>query len=70
MQDATFDIWSGTPQKIGQCLETVTGLANARQRMLDIATETRGQYFIFSAWNDCILEQIDTRELSPSLLDR
>jgi len=63
MHKTTFDIWSGTPEKTGRCLETVTGLASAQERMLEIATETPGQYFIFSAWNGYILDQIDTREV-------
>ena len=60
--NSTFDIWSGTPQKIGKCLETVAGLAEARKRMTELAAQTPGPYFIFSAWNSCILDEIDTRE--------
>lgn len=60
--NSTFDIWSGTPQKIGKWLETLAGLAEARKRMTELAAQTPGQYFIFSAWNRCILDQIDTRE--------
>jgi hypothetical protein len=62
MQEATFDIWSGWPPQTGQWLETVAGLGNARKRMLEIAAAAPGPYFIFSAWNGYILEQIDTRE--------
>jgi hypothetical protein len=60
--NSTFDIWSGTPQKTGKWLDTVTGLAEARKRMAELAAQTPGPYFIFSAWNRCILDQIDTRE--------
>ncbi len=70
MHHATYDIWSGTPQKIGQWLEAVPGLSNAQKRMLEIARETPGPYFIFSAWNDCILDQIDTREDPLAALTR
>lgn len=70
MENTTFDIWSGTPRKTGQWLETVTGLNNARKRMTEIAGETPGPYFIFSAWNGYILDQIDTREDSLVMLAR
>jgi hypothetical protein len=60
--DSTLDIWSGTPQKIGKWLETATGFAEARKRVAELAAQTPGPYFIFSAWNSCILDQIDTRE--------
>jgi len=43
-------------------LETVTGLAETRKRMTEIGEQTPGQYFIFSVWNSCVLDQIDTRE--------
>jgi len=62
MQEFAFDIWSGTPQQTGRWLETVAGLDNARKRMQQIATEVPGPYFIFSAWNGYILDEIDTRE--------
>ena len=64
IQEGTFDIWSGTPQKTGQWLETVVGLGDARKRMMKIATVRPGPYFIFSAWVGYILDQIDTRRLS------
>jgi hypothetical protein len=62
MQDATFDIWSGTPEKTGKCLETVAGLGNARKRMQEIARTAPGPYFLFSPWNGYILDEIDTKE--------
>lgn len=62
MQEPTFDVWSGTPEKNARWLETVAGLANARQRMKELAAQTPGHYFIFSVWNGCILDQIDTQE--------
>jgi len=62
MQEPTFDIWSGTPDKSGKWLETVAGLGNAQRRMKQLAAQTPGKYFIFSVWNGCVLDQIETRE--------
>jgi len=68
MQEPTFDIWSGIPEKSGKWLETVAGLGNARRRMKDLAARTPGKYFIFSVWNSCVLDQIETREESLAVL--
>jgi len=62
MQEPTFDIWSGIPEKSGKWLETVAGLGNARRRMKELAAQTPGKYFIFSVWNSCVLDQIETHE--------
>jgi hypothetical protein len=62
MQETAFDILSGTPQTKVKWLESVTGLANARKRINELAAQTPGQYFIFNAWNSCIIEQIDTQQ--------
>jgi len=70
MQEATFDIWCGTFHQVGRCLETVAGLDNARRRMKEIARHAPGPYFIFSAWNGYVLDQIDTIENSWALNSR
>jgi hypothetical protein len=62
MQDFALDILSGTPETNAKWLESVAGLANARKRMNELAAQTPGQYFIFNAWNSCILEQLDTQQ--------
>jgi len=62
MQEPTYDIWLGTPPKGVKCLETVPGLENARERMKNLAAQTPGQYFIFSSWNNCVLDELDTQE--------
>jgi hypothetical protein len=63
MQEFTFDILSGTPQANPKWLESVAGLANARKRINELAAQRPGQYFIFNAWNGCVLEQVDTRQI-------
>jgi len=68
MQEPTFDIWSGIPEKNGKWLETVAGLGNARRRMKDLAAQAPGKYFIFSVWNGCVLDQIETHEESLVVL--
>jgi hypothetical protein len=60
MQEPTFDILSGIPGKNSEWLESVSGLTTARKRMEEIAAATPGKYFIFNAWNSCVLIQVDT----------
>ena len=62
MQEPTFDIWSGTLEKSDKYLETVEGLGNAQRRVQELAAQNPGKYFIFSVWNSCVLDQIDTLE--------
>jgi hypothetical protein len=69
MPEQTFDVWSGTPEKNGKWLETVTGLASARKRMKELAAKTPGQYFIFNVWNSCVLDQIATQAEPLGTLD-
>jgi len=61
MQEPTFYILSGIPDKNPKWLESVSGLTNARKRMEELAAEIPGQYFIFNAWNGCVLVQVDTQ---------
>jgi hypothetical protein len=64
MQEATFDILSGIPGRGAKWLESAPGLTNARRRMEELAAATPGKYFIFNAWNSCVLVQVDT-EMKP-----
>src|SRR5215470_10891655 len=57
-----FDIFAGTADKSARWVETVAGLANARDRMLAIAAQTPGRYFVFSRRDHSILAQTETRE--------
>lgn len=61
MQEPTFDILAGIPAKNAKWLESVSGLANARKRMEELAAETPGTYFVFNPWSCCVLVQVDTR---------
>jgi hypothetical protein len=54
-----FDIFSGT-RKNATWIETVEGLAAARERLQQIAAEKRGQYFIFSALTRVSVCEIET----------
>jgi hypothetical protein len=45
----SFDIFSGHSDRDAVWLEAVEGLANAIQRMHEIAAERPGEYFIFDA---------------------
>ena len=69
MQEPTFDIWSGTPEKGGRYLETVAGLGNAQRRLKEFAAQDPGKYFIFNVWNNCVLDQIDTQEKAPAAFE-
>jgi CheY-like chemotaxis protein len=55
-----FDIFSGAPDRDAVWVCAVRGLANARERMEDIASETPGRYFIFYAPDRSILAQTET----------
>jgi hypothetical protein len=60
MQEPTFDILSGIAGRSVKWLESAPGLTNARRRMEELAATTPGKYFIFNAWNSCVLVQVDT----------
>jgi hypothetical protein len=56
-----FDIFKGHyPDKQAIWLETIRGLPNARQRMEQIAAETPGNYFVFSAHDNLVMAISDT----------
>ena len=59
-EEPPFDIFSGTMDRYAIWLETVRGLANARDRMLQIAAERSGRYFLFSSQSHTVLAQVDT----------
>ena len=60
VQESSFDIFSGWPDKDARWLGVVEGLENARSRMEHIAAQTPGHYFLFSGVSRSILAQIDT----------
>ena len=60
MQEPIFDILSGIPGRNAKWLESVPGLTNAERRMEELAAATPGKYFVFNAWNSCVLVQVDT----------
>jgi L-amino acid N-acyltransferase YncA len=58
-----FDIFKGSyPGKDAMWLETIRGLANARQRMEQIAAETPGTYFVFSTHDNLVLAISNTTQ--------
>jgi hypothetical protein len=57
----SFAIFSGKPNKNACWLETVQGLANARDRMEEIAAEHPGEYFLFGQQVHAVLASTDTR---------
>jgi hypothetical protein len=57
----SFDIFKGRyPNQEAVWLETIRGLANARQRMEQIATENPGPYFVFSTHDRLVMAIFDT----------
>jgi hypothetical protein len=68
MDQPMFDIFKGTTTEgDATWLETVTSLANGRQRMEEIATESPGQYSVFSQATRSVVARTDTRKpLLPS----
>ena len=59
-----FDIFAGIADKSARWVDTVAGLANARDRMLEIAAQRPGPYFVFSRRDHTILAQTETAEKS------
>jgi hypothetical protein len=57
-----FEIFSGSNDKDAMWIETVTGLADARSRMEQLALQVPGKFFIFSCYSHTILAHIDTSE--------
>lgn len=60
MEDSAFDIFSGIPYGDCKWMQSVNGLGAAHKRLQEIAAETPGKYFMFNAWNSCVLTQVDT----------
>jgi hypothetical protein len=55
-----FDIFFGPVDRYAVWVESVCGLANARERMEALAAQKRGIYFLFSNRDHTILALIDT----------
>jgi hypothetical protein len=55
-----FDIFSGVPDRDASWVCAVRGLANAKERMDEIAAEKPGRYFIFYPPDRSILAQTET----------
>ncbi len=55
-----FDIFAGVPDRDAMWICAVRGLANAKERMDQIAVERPGRYFIFYPPERTILAQIET----------
>lgn len=55
-----FDIFSGASDRDAIWVCAVRGLANAKERMEEIAVERPGRYFIFNAAERTILAQTET----------
>ena len=55
-----FDIFSGAPDRGAIWVCAVRGLANAKERMDEIAIERPGRYFIFNAVDRAILARTET----------
>ena len=55
-----FDIFSGTPEEKTLWLESVEGLAAARERLKQISAAKPGKYFVFSTANNSVVATADT----------
>jgi CheY-like chemotaxis protein len=55
-----FDIFAGAPEREAMWVCAVSGLANAKERMEQIALERPGRYFIFYSPDRTILAQTET----------
>jgi hypothetical protein len=58
--EPTFYIFAGEANRDAICLESVAGLAKARERMETLAEQVPGKYFIFSSYSYKVLVKIDT----------
>jgi hypothetical protein len=59
MPETKYDIFAGTPGNFPMWLETVVGLANAKERMEMIAAKKPGQYFLFSVLTQTTVARIE-----------
>jgi DNA-binding NtrC family response regulator len=55
-----FDIFAGTPDHNPVWICAIGGLANAKERMDEIAVESPGRYFIFNPSDRTVLAQTET----------
>jgi len=62
----TFEIFLGPPGQDATWLESVEGLANAKERMQQLAAEKPGSYFIFFTATRSIVAQAITSESATS----
>lgn len=61
-----FDVFFGAPDRDAVWVCTVQGLANAKERMDQLATKEPGRYFVFYAPDRSILAQTETFAKAPS----
>jgi hypothetical protein len=59
MDTPRFDIFSGQTDKNAVWVESVEGLGNASERMLELAQKTPGRYFVFCLNTHRVLASID-----------
>jgi len=67
-----FDIFSGNPDKDAVWVESIKGLADAVDRMQQIATKTPGLYFLFCPGTHTIVAHACTltrTQLQPEVRD-
>jgi len=60
MDAPRFDIFSGQTDKNAVWVESVEGLGNASERMLELVQKTPGSYFVFFLNTHRVLAAIDT----------
>ena len=64
-QISKFDIFSGSIDKDALWLETTEGLANAKQRMNELAAKSPGKYFVFCDFSHTVVALTDTATELP-----
>jgi hypothetical protein len=57
-----FDIFSGSVDKDAIWIEAVEGLANAKDRMDELAAKLPGKYFVFCCFSHTVMAVTDTRK--------
>lgn len=60
-QEPFFDIFSGSVYENAMWIEAIAGLERVCQRMMDLAAQSPGKYFIFSFRARMVLASIDSR---------
>jgi len=69
-EEPRFDIFFGPVDRYAVWVESVCGLANARQRMEALAVAKPGVYFLFSSRDHAILALTDTTPAASSDADK